>query len=78
MSLLSHEKVSEQWIGHYHLRIAKNHALCKLIDYLNLREQINYMHLLTASKQVEKKPLDPDAVLFAPNMRLTNNEDQSL
>ena len=64
-------------MGHCNLRTAKDHTLYKLIDYLNLREKINLMCLLTASKQVAKKPLDPDAALFAPNVELINNEDQS-
>ena len=75
--LLSHDRVSEWWMDYCNLCTMKDHALCKSIDYLNLREQINFMCLLMASKQIEKKLLDPDAGPFAPNVESIHNEDQS-
>ena len=65
-SLLGHERVPDQWMDQCDLRAAREHALHKLINCLNYREQINFMHLSTVSEQVGKKPLDPDVVPFAP------------
>ena len=77
-SVLSHKRASEPWMVHIDWCTAKNHALHKLIDYLHVREQMNYTCSLTEGKQsvtkpAEKKPLDPEAALFAPSTSKSKN-----
>ena len=59
-------------MGHFGLCTAKDYVLHKLINYLHIREQINYLYLLTEGKKsvtkpVEKKLLDPEAASFIPS-----------
>ena len=83
--LVDQPKVSDWWTGHFDLCASKDHAMFKLIDFLHIREQINYIYLLTSQghnenvieRNKEKKPLNPEVTPFTPQENLSTTQTSS-
>ena len=83
--LVDQPKVSDWWTGHFDLYTSKDHAMCKLIDFLHMREQINYIYLLTSQghneniieRNKEKKPLNPEVTPFTPQENQSTTQTSS-